>query len=427
MIPRALDESGERRRRSLGEVLAALPHVVRGFGAERLLLRGAALTYLTIVSMVPLLSVLLLALQTLRLVDFQEPVRRFLFENLAVGVRENVADALSAVIANAGSTSGSGVGVLLLLVSAVLLLRNIEKAFDDLWGIHAPRPLARQLPRYLGLLVAGPVVLGLSLAATAALRTWAAIHELPGLQRLLSLVPLLLSAAGFTLLYLIAPAARVRWRPALVAGVLAALVWELAKLLFGFYAAYAVRNDYLYGPLVAIPLFLVWIYVSWLTVLFGGRLAFAIQHPASLRLQANEELLARALEICAVRMAVALAAVQRERGQPPTLHQLALDIGFPEGMLRELVPVLEAEGLIAFARRRVALAVPAAQVPLATVVRAVRGQVRPEVFAAEPSVQRLVELLRQADEAAAGALEDVRLSDLAAPPVDGAGLPLAKA
>ena len=109
------------------------------------------------------------------------------------------------------------------------------------------------------MLLAGPVLLGLSLAGTAAIRAWAQIHDVPFEQRLLALVPLGLSTVGFVALYTIAPAARVRWRAALAAGAIAAASWELAKLLFGLYAAYAVRTDYLYGSLVAIPIFLVWI------------------------------------------------------------------------------------------------------------------------------------------------------------------------
>lgn len=419
MSPAAAD-SGERPRRSLR--LAALRQLVRGFDAERLLLRSAALTYLTIVSLVPLIAVVLYALEALQLVDLQGPIRTFLYENLAVGARESVGAALEQVMDRAGAGAEGGLGAVFLLVSALLLLRNIERAFDDLWGIHAPRPLAHALPRYLGLLLAGPVVLGLSLAVTAALRAWAELFDLPFETRLLSLLPVGLTVAGLFALYLIAPAARVRWKPALLAALLAGIAWELAKLLFSLYAAYTLRQDQLYGPLVAIPIFLVWIYVSWMIVLFGARLAFLVQHPGGVRLASDDETRARIVELGATRLAVALARVQLDGLPPPTPHQLAAELGLPEGTLRVIVPLLESAGLVAVEKRRLSLVVPADRTTLGAVLRAVRRPLGAAVARPDATHRELLRLLAGADEAAATRLDEHLLADLAR-----SGLPLAKA
>ena len=418
-------EAGERSARS--RRLSALLLAVRGFGAERLLLRSAALTYLSIVSMVPLIAVVLSALEALQLVDFQEPIRAFVFENLAVGARENVGAALEQVIDNASAGAEGGIGAVFLLVSAVLLLRNVERAFDDLWGIRIPRSLAQALPRYLGLLLAGPVVLGISLAATAAVRAWAELVDLPFEARLLSLIPLGLSAAGLFALYKFAPAAKVRWKPALFSALLAAAAWEAAKLLFGLYAAYTLRKDQLYGPLVAIPIFLVWIYVTWLIVLFGARLAYLIQHPPGARLISDDEMRARAVETGAARLAVALARAQLEQRPPATAHQVATELRVPEGTVRSLVPILESAGLVVVEKRRLSLAHPADRLTLGTVLRAVRRPLAPAAPGADPGLRGLLGLLDGADEAAAASLDDRLLSDLARSPDDTVGVPLAKA
>lgn len=414
-------------RPPIRERLGLLPVVLRGFGAQRVLLRAAALTYLSIVSLVPLLAVVVYGLQLFGRLDLQKQVQAFVLENLAVGVREQVASTLSHLLANVGAGVEGGVGLLLLLLSAVLLLRNVEQAFDDLWGIHVARPLWRQVPRYLGLLLAGPLVLGLSLAFTATLRAWATFHGLLLEQRLLALVPLVLSAAGFTLLNKIAPAAKVRWRAALIAGCAAAAIWETAKLVFGLYTAYVIKTDVLYGPLIALPLFFVWIYVSWLIVLFGGRLAYAIQHPSGLRLGADDQGVARAMELCAARMAVALAQAQAEGTGEQTIHGLAGAISFPEGMVRTLAPILAEGGLVEIEGRHLSLARPAPTISLGEVLAAVRSPARLRSLGGDPTTLGLAALLRNADGTAEEALAGLDLARLASADDGADGLPLAKA
>ncbi len=396
------------------EIAVTAVQAARGFGASRVFLRGAALTYLSVVSLVPFLAVVLYGLQAFDFFHLHHAVRDFVFENLAVGARETVAAQLDELVANAGQSGVVSVGFLLLVASSVLLLRNIEHAFDDLWGVHKTRPWYRQVPLYVGLLFAGPIALGVSLALTAALRTFAELHHVPAEDLWIGALPLGVSAAAFTVLYKIAPAAKVRWRPAIGGGLLAAVVWELAKHLYATYAATALRADAIYGPLGALPLFLIWIYVSWIVALFGARVAYAIQHPEGVLLAGNDQEAARAEELCAMRLAVACAAHQARGGEALGTHELAITLRYPEGMIRRILSVLEDDELVRMVgARRVELARDARAITLGDVLRAVRGRIRPPETEDDPVGAELAALLSEADESGVKALAGRDLATLA--------------
>lgn len=394
------------------EILLVAVQAARGFGASRVFLRSAALTYLTVVSLVPLLAVILFGLQAFDLFHLHREVRDFVFENLAVGTRETVAAQLDELVANASHSGLVSVGFALLLGSSLLLLRNIEAAFDDLWGVHKTRAWYRQVPLYLGLLVAGPLLLGVSLAITATLQTFAVLHHVPAERLWIAALPFLISVAGFTALYKIAPSARVRLRPALGGGLLAATAWEIAKHLYGAYAATTLRADVIYGPLGALPLFLIWIYVSWVVALFGARVAYAIQHPEGVLLAGDDQEAARAVELCAAKIAVTCARAALARRPGPTIHELASELRYPEGMIRRIVAILEDDDLVRGVGRRVELARAATLTSLAEVLRAVRGRVRPPETEDDPLAAKVASALTNADEEALRALGGIDLASL---------------
>lgn len=386
-----------RGKEALERALSTLEGL-RGFGIGRIPLRAAALTYLSLVSLVPLLAIGLFGLQALGLVDLGRKVRSFLFDNLAVGVREEVAEHLARSVANAGQgLMAGGIGIFLLALSAILLLRNIQRAFDDLWGQQRSRPLSRQLALYLGVLVAGPLALGLSLAVTAALKGWAIVYGVPFGQRLFSLLPFALSALGFFLLYKIAPAAKVHTRAALISGIAAAGAWEIAKVGYASWAVRSIQAGSIYGPLAALPVFLVWIYLSWLIVLFGARVAFAIQHPERLCLAADPRAAALALERCALRVAIACAGPSSFS----TPRQLAHTIDAPEDLVRTAISELVAAGILR-TEGGLELCRPPAEITAAQILAAVRIHLDPGPDSID---RRISSVLEEAYDGAYAALQ----------------------
>ncbi|MFN7131337.1 MAG: YihY family inner membrane protein, partial [Myxococcales bacterium] len=247
-------------------------------------------------------------------------------------------------IDNASSKALGGVGGLFLLVSAVSLLNNIERSLNEIWGVSRKRPLLQRVLIYWCALTLGPIALGFSLVATGVVQ--AVAGQLGLGSSLLTMLPLVTSVLLLAFLYIAAPNAKVSFRAALGGGLVAGVAWEIAKHGYALYAARSIQYSAIYGSLGAIPLFLVWVYVSWLLVLFGARLAYALQFAAG-RISHVALTDPRGREILCVRVAVEAAAAFVGREPPPTPARLAKRIGVDETVVVEAVRVLLEGGLLA--------------------------------------------------------------------------------
>jgi membrane protein len=247
--------------------------MLRSVRLDRVALRAAALSYLTLLSLVPLATLALALLQGVGLEGLGQRVRGFLLNEL--GLSRESAVALHDLIARANVAAVGSLSVVLLLFSSLALLLNVEGAINEAWDIATPRPLLRRLTRALALLLLGPVLLGIALAVSAHLR-----HDaLPvGIARLLGPGPVLLVFAMLLALYLLAPNTRVHPALAALSALAAAVAWETAKRGYALVAIYAFRqNALVYGSLAAIPVLMLWIQLSWLIVLGGARLNCTLQ------------------------------------------------------------------------------------------------------------------------------------------------------
>ncbi|RLE21183.1 MAG: hypothetical protein DRJ50_09605 [Actinobacteria bacterium] len=166
------------------------------------------------------------------------------------------------------------------MVVAVMMMVNIDHAINAIWRVRRKRsPLAMFL-LYWAILTLGPLLIGISMAVTSFLVSIpffaeaTASRELRG--HLLALMPLLASLVAFTLLYALVPNRRVPFLHALAGGVLAALLFELAKHGFAFYLTNFPTYEAIYGALAVIPIFLVWIYLTWVIALLGAEFSYCL-------------------------------------------------------------------------------------------------------------------------------------------------------
>jgi membrane protein len=239
---------------------------------------AAALTYTTLLSLVPLMAVTLAVFSAFPVADrMYELVQDFVFENFVPTSGEALQQHLAEFSAKAASLTGTGAAFL--VVVALLMMSNIDRALNAIWEVRAGRRFATKFLIYWAVLSLGPVLIGVSLVVTSYLVSLPILSEAAtsGVgRRLLGLTPVLASALAFTMLYAVVPNRRVRLRHALAGGLLAALLFELAKHGFGLYITRFASYQAIYGALAAIPIFLVWLYLSWIVVLLGAEVAYCL-------------------------------------------------------------------------------------------------------------------------------------------------------
>ena len=258
--------------RRLWHFLGAL---VYRFFEDRGVQTAGSLTFTTLLSLVPLITVAL-ALATAFPV-FREAtaaLQAYVLENFlpeASGVKAMAAQ-INEFTAKAGQLTA--IGLIFLTVTAIMLMLTIDESMNRVFRVHRPRPLAQKLLMYWGVLTLGPVLIGMSLSLTTFL-----VGASLGLMRMgalaqdvLRLVPFLFTWAALTLIYLVVPNRRIVLWHALVGAFCAGVAFEATKRGFAIYLAKFPTYTLIYGAFATLPIFLLWVYLSWLIVLIGATL-----------------------------------------------------------------------------------------------------------------------------------------------------------
>ncbi|HET6982500.1 MAG TPA: YihY/virulence factor BrkB family protein, partial [Myxococcaceae bacterium] len=264
-------------RRS-AEAARRIRAVFSGYRGEYLGLRAAALTYVSIFSLVPIVVVGLVLLREIAEESFERRLEHLVLRLLAPGLAESTLATLRGILTDASARVAGGVGFIALVIAAVPLIKMLDAALNEVWNVRENRPYAVRILVWLASLVTIPVLLGTAVSANSLLRRFLDEAGIPFRGEILSAVALLTAIAALALLYVVTPNCRVRWGFALIGATLAGLVWTALRYGYATFAAQTFRYGVLYGSLGAIPLFLLWLYLSWLVVLAGARLAYALQN-----------------------------------------------------------------------------------------------------------------------------------------------------
>ena len=233
---------------------------------------AASLAYTTLLGLVPLFTVAFAYVSAFPLFDrFQSALEGLLVHSFLPASGLAVRHYLNEFISK--SAELKGVSIVFVVITAVLLVAQVDSEINTIWGARAPHSLARRVFVYALGFTAGPVLIGAAVyftnwAIEQSVATTSIGSETLGLLR--QPVALIVDWTAFTFIYAFIPARQVPFRLALVGGLLAALAFEVAKRGFTFYFAHVHTYQLVYGALAALPLFLVWVYLSWVIVLVGA-------------------------------------------------------------------------------------------------------------------------------------------------------------
>jgi membrane protein len=245
------------------------------FYEERALQTAGSLTYTTLLSLVPLFTVALAVATAFPVFDQTiGALQAFVLENFLPDARgiDTIAEEITSFTRNAGRLTAIGLGFF--VVTAVMLMMTIDVSLNRLFRVQRQRPMLQQVLMYWAVLTLGPVLIGGSLSMTSfavgASFGWLKLGYVADL--VLAVLPFVFTCVALTLLYGIVPYRSVRPRDALIGGVLAGIAFEIAKRGFAVYLAKFPTYTLIYGAFATIPIFLLWLYMSWVVVLAGATL-----------------------------------------------------------------------------------------------------------------------------------------------------------
>lgn len=288
----------------------------KGYREHHLTSRAAALTYYTVLSMVPFLAFAFAVIKGFgayaRFID--HTVRPYL--HATFGANPPLLAALETVLDFVQDTDVARLGtagVLVLVYGAVSLLSNIESALNAIWGARSERSLLRQVTDYTTLIVTTPLLMLVATTFATAAQSSEVVTFLRNtwalglvIDFLLGIASLLVTIAAMIALYIILPNVKVRTSSAMLGGLVSGLLWQAALLVHVNSQAGVARYNALYSGFVALPIFLVWTYISWIVVLIGGLVAASHQNERAARQHLRAEAVDQAL-----REALALAIIAR--------------------------------------------------------------------------------------------------------------------
>lgn len=328
---------------------------IKGFTEDRVQVRASALTYYTLLSIVPIAAMVFGIAQAF---GFEETLRQTVMDSFKSQqeVSNYILNFADKYLSNISGGVLAGVGVLVLLWTVMRLLSSIELSFNDIWRIKKSRAMARKMSDYISLVIIGPVLVVASFSINIFLEQQVASSSEafpligyigPILGFFLSLVPFVFIWVVFMLVYIVMPNTKVKLSSALIAGVLGGSLFQLFQLLYISFQSKLFNYGEVYGSFAALPLFLIWMQVSWLIVLFGAELAFANQNVEHYETELESLKISNHLKITITMLVVRAIALNFRQSQPPlTSDEIAHKLDLPVRLVRDVLYELNEVGIV---------------------------------------------------------------------------------
>jgi membrane protein len=363
--------SGSARRGGIWRISRILYLATKGFFEDRCLSRASALTYITVLSLVPLLAFAFSMAKGFGIYQslLDDTINPFLDRTFgtmqpqdAVHLPSEGSHEIRSAIAQVlGFVEKTDVGALglfglvLLLYTVIKLLATIERSFNDIWGVQRSRSLIRKVADYMAMVIVTPLLLFIAAGVTTAAQNSGVVDFLRGrlgmdapIDFLTKLTPLIALWLGFTFVYMAMPNARTRLVSALIGAIVAGTLWQIALVLHLRFQVGIARYNAIYSSFAAVPIFLMWVNVSWVIVLLGAEICFAHQGEPSYVHVAHSRPRDHAFkEQVGLRVMTRVGEGFLCAAPPRTALVLAAELDVPQRELEEVIYVLVDRGLLA--------------------------------------------------------------------------------
>lgn len=337
------------------KLLRVLLLSIRGFDEDKCQLRASALTFYSLISIVPVAA---MAFGIAKGFGFEKLLEKQLLEQLS-GQEEvvtRVIDFANSLLANTRGGLMAGVGIVILFWAVIKVLGNIEDSFNDIWGIKESRTLGRRFSDYLSVMLLCPILIIMASSLTVFITTQVTLITQkvailgifsPLIFFVLKLLPYCLIWILFTFIYVFMPNTKVRFSSGLLAGIIAGTIYQIIQWGYIAFQVGAARYNAIYGSFAALPLFLIWLQLSWLIVLFGAEFAFAHQNvdtyefePDSLHISDHFKRLL-SLQVCH------LLVVNFAKGEKPsTATEISHKMEIPIRLVHQILYELTESGIV---------------------------------------------------------------------------------
>lgn len=330
--------------------------VIKSFIRNRCALRASALSYTTLLALIPLLAVVVSVSTSIIRKDSEKTIQE-LIEKIATKVApqlslvtapgdeaegpggpKKMAATINEFIVNIQSGKLGAAGVVGLIFVGIMLLARIEETFNDIWGVTHGRSLFSQIVHYWAAITLGPLLILTALGLKTsqhftATQEW--LGRLPLMEgTFFAFLPYVLFCGTFALFYKMIPNTQVNWSAALVGAAIAGYLAQLNTLFNGIYVSQVITSKQIYGHLGILPVFLIGLYFSWLIMLLGAQIAYAFQNRHTyFQDRLAENVNQRGREFIALRLMIYIGQQFQTGSAPPTAALLADNLGIPSRLV----------------------------------------------------------------------------------------------
>jgi membrane protein len=323
--------------------------VVRGFVKDKCINNASSLAFATLLTIIPLFAMMF---PILKIFDAENKIRSIIADKFAAGNQE-VAGKIFSLIESVNFKILGFAGIIFFIIVVVTIISKVEQTINDIWGIKKNRHILRKITDFFSILVIVPIFVFISTGITAYLKSQWYVQEIITLDYIDSLYNFLLSLSpyfsvwiAFTFFYLFIPNTKVKLKPAIIAGIVAGTLWQMAHAYINF--GYIIRRyDLIYGSLAKLPIFMLWIFYSWVIVLFGAEISFAYQNLKTYRLEIlNRDVSFAYKKQLALNIIISIADSFHYKKEPWDAKMLSEKYSSSLRLVNDILFMLTAEGFL---------------------------------------------------------------------------------